>query len=92
MTGLLAAYHSHNDLTGMNTLTMTAIIEAVKKHGFSIVSVALLALYFYLELGDVKAEARNCSKELVEMYRNDRLEMLKVIERNTNALSQIKCN
>jgi hypothetical protein len=78
------------------------LLESVMKQGMSFILIGLMAYFFYtwgigLQLRNDKkielleAKIEKLQTDITEYNRQDRLEMVRVIQMNTAALSNLKC-
>lgn len=67
------------------------LVDSMKKQGFSWVLTALAVWFFYNQTQQMQAKIDLCNDTIIDLYKEDRKELLKVIQSNTFALENIKC-
>ncbi len=65
------------------------ITNQAKLHGLPIILLLLGVYYFHGENIRMRSEIRSCNDSLVQMYRDDRVQMMQIINNNTEALQRI---
>lgn len=72
------------------TKILTYILEQLRLHGLSFLLLGAITYYFFTKVEALSEEVKACNNEVITVYREERNELSKVIERNTIALEKLE--
>lgn len=74
----------------MSEKILAYLAEQARMHGLSFVLLGAAVWYFHGENMKMSSEIRACNQSIIDMYRNDRIQLQEIISNNTKALEEIK--
>ncbi len=65
------------------------LVNEIKKHGLPLMMMSVAIYFFYNQFNQLRSEIDACNERIIDIYRNDHIEMKDVISKNTAAINSL---
>jgi hypothetical protein len=65
------------------------IFNLIKQQGFAFVLMSIMVWFLYNEQLEMKREIKSCNDSIIDLYRNDHIQMRDIIQSNTDLIEHI---
>lgn len=66
------------------------VLEQLRTQGLSFILLGIAVWFLYGQNQKLSIQVKGCNETIIEMYRQDRKEMLTIINQNTQVLKELK--
>lgn len=68
------------------------IFSALQQQGLSFLLLGLMAWYFQIQNDKLQNQVTDCNQQRLDYYKNQTLELMKVVQENTQAINSLMLN
>ena len=65
------------------------LFQALQQQGLSFLLLGLMAWYFQVQNDKLQNQVTDCNQQRLEYYKNQTLELMKVVQENTQAINRL---
>lgn len=70
--------------------TIEFVAEKLRTQGLSFLLLGIIAYYFYMKVENLSTEVKDCNRDMLRVYQEERVQFKAIVERNTIALEALQ--